>query len=155
MFNRLKVNLVFYKNSLHIKNRLCYKCPFCKSAAWKSFLSRNPGRRETSELWAIGRGFWVQVLRSQSWGWGPRGSSTVWDGFEEEKLALRWSKDEGFLRSEHVGKSLQSLLFLRPVPPPQIADEKQKLGWGRERQGVPAGWRGPPLCSPLFLPTTA
>lgn len=24
----LKVNLVFYKSSLHIKNRLCYKCSF-------------------------------------------------------------------------------------------------------------------------------
>lgn len=24
----LKVNLIFYKSSLHIKNRLCYKCSF-------------------------------------------------------------------------------------------------------------------------------
>ena len=134
----LKMNLFFY--SLHIKNRLYYRCPF---------LSQLLGTRSCPEtlaggireLWAVGRGSWGAGAWEQcdlSWIWG-------------EKIVLRWlkgrSENERLLRNECVGESLQVLSLLLVSHSPGCCcsqDEKQnRLGKGRAGRALRTG------CLPL------
>lgn len=139
----LKVSLVFY--SLHIKNRLYYRCPF---------LSQLLGTRSCPEALAGGvrqraSGGWQRLLGRRCWAAGAEAAGCMGAvRFELDlrgKIVLRWlkgrSENERLLRNECVGESLQPLSLLPVSHSPGCCcpqDEKQNV-WGREGQGVPSG----------------
>lgn len=152
----LKRNLFFY--SLHIKNRLYYRCPFLSQLlGTRSYPETLASDRE---LLAVGRGSWgagaeqpeprLWVAREQcdlSWIWG-------------EKIALRWLKGRSE-KWEIVEEWVCGWEFTGTFSPPRLPLTRLLLftRWKAEPSGEGKGRAFPqdgvssPGLSPFFLLT--
>lgn len=133
----LKVNLVFYKYSLHIKNRLCYKCPFVSQLLGNHSCPETLAGGRQLSFEPLAEAFGCRCWKARPEAGGQEGAVQFELDLKRKKMVFRWSKGGQKMKDywRVCGKEFTVTSFSPSCPLLLHKLLMKSRNWARERKG--------------------